>query len=123
MRAEDRLLDDWLDDLLIMSEKIVAYTSDIEYSHFLNNEPLRDLVIKKIENMGEATRYIRELFRDFYETAPIRWRDIRRMRNRLTHGYFDVLEMVLWETARDDIPALLEELRRVIDQYRASAGR
>ena len=123
MKAEDRLLDDWLDDLLVMAEKIVAYTTDIDYSQFLNNEPVRDLVIKKIENMGEATRYIRELFPDFYEAAPIPWRDIRRMRNRLTHGYFDVLELVLWETARDDIPVLLEELRRVIGEYRASAGR
>lgn len=41
------------------------------------------------------------------------------MRNRLSHGYFDILELVFWETARDDIPALLDELRRVISTHRA----
>lgn len=123
MKAEERSLDDWLDDLLVMAEKIIAYTAEIDYPVFLANEPVRDLVQKKIENMGEATRYIRELFPDFYDATPLPWRDIRRMRNRLTHGYFDVIEVVLWETARDDIPSLLRELRRVIGAYRAGTER
>lgn len=65
------MLDDWLDDLLTNAEKIIAYTRPIDYQEFLTNEPIRDLVTKKIENMGEATRYIRELFPDFYDTAPL----------------------------------------------------
>lgn len=121
MKAEERSLDDWLDDLLVNTEKIVAYTASIGYDQFLKNEPVRDLVTKKIENMGEATRYIRELHPEFYDRTPLPWRDIRRMRNRLSHGYFDVQELLLWETARGDVPLLLDELRRVIGAHRSDS--
>ena len=118
MRAEERRLDDWLDDLLTNAERIVAYTQRIDVKRFLADEPVRDLVIRKIENMGEAVRYVRELHPGFYDRVPLPWRDIRRMRNRLVHAYFDIDDLLLWETARDDVPALLAELRPLIDGSR-----
>lgn len=47
MKAEHRALEDWLQDLVEMAEKIVAYTDPISFEEFAASEPLRDLVIKK----------------------------------------------------------------------------
>lgn len=122
MKAEDRRLDDWLDDLLTCSEKIIAYTRKIDIARFLDDEPVRALVICKLENMGEAVRYVRELHPDFYDRTPLPWRDIRRMRNRLAHGYLDIDDTLVWETARDDVPALLVEIQQVVTSHRASGA-
>lgn len=115
MKAKHRSLEDWLDDLLENAQKIVHHTGTIDYDRFVSDEPLRDLVTRKLEIMGEAARYIRELHPDFYDAATsLPWRDLHRTRNMLIHAYFDVLPSILWETARDSIPPFLDELRRVI---------
>ena len=115
MKAKHRNLDDWLHDLVENAEKIVAYTGAVDFNRFAQDEPLRDLVTRKLEIMGEAARYIRELHPDFYSgAATLPWRDLHATRNMLIHAYFDVLPSILWETARESVPSLLGELRRVI---------
>lgn len=115
MKASHRSLDDWLSDIEEMSAKVVAYTSEIDFAGFLANEPVRDLVIKKLENMGEASRYLRKLHPGFQETVPeLPWRDLTEMRNRLTHGYFDYSPAVVWRIAVDEAPGILAAIRGVI---------
>jgi len=36
------------------------------------------------------------------------------MRNRLIHAYFDISADVVWSTVKEDLPALVERLDRVL---------
>jgi len=36
------------------------------------------------------------------------------MRNRLTHGYFDVDLDLVWTTVQEDLPLLLEQLEMMV---------
>ena len=84
---------------------------------------MRDLVTRKLEIMGEAARFIRELHPDFHDaTTSLPWRDLSKTRSMLIHAYFDVLPAILWETARDSVPPFLDELRRVIAARSGQAG-
>jgi uncharacterized protein with HEPN domain len=38
------------------------------------------------------------------------------MRNKVAHEYFGVDLKVLWETARDDLPPLVESLRALLSR-------
>jgi uncharacterized protein with HEPN domain len=38
------------------------------------------------------------------------WREMRGMRNRMAHGYFEVDLDVVWNTAQTALPALLSTL-------------
>ena len=38
------------------------------------------------------------------------------MRNRLVHGYDSIDLDVLWDTIEDDLPPLIDELERVLDE-------
>lgn len=123
MRAAHRSLDDWLSDIEENAAKVVAYTSTLSYDAFLANEPVRDLVQKKLENMGEATRYLHQLHPEFPPTCPsIPWRELADTRNRLTHGYFDVSPAIVWRVAVNEVPPVLTEIRRIIADRGEPAG-
>lgn len=35
------------------------------------------------------------------------------MRNRLVHAYFDINLRILWQTTQEDLPALIDELKKL----------
>jgi uncharacterized protein with HEPN domain len=43
-----------------------------------------------------------------HEQVP--WRNMRGMRNRIAHGYFDINLDVVWETVQTALPELLKQL-------------
>jgi uncharacterized protein with HEPN domain len=46
--------------------------------------------------------------------AEIPWADMRAMRNVVVHEYFGVTNETLWKTAREDLPAIVEPLRKLL---------
>jgi len=45
--------------------------------------------------------------------SEVPWRDIAYMRDRLIHGYASVDFDELWKTATEDIPVLLEQVKKI----------
>lgn len=58
--------------------------------------------------IGEAAKRLSRNFRD--ENAHIPWGAIARMRDRLIHGYSTVDMSVVWTTAAEGIPDLLQTI-------------
>ena len=44
------------------------------------------------------------------ELKSIPWQQIYGLRNRIVHGYSGVNMQIVWDTVKDDIPALREEI-------------
>lgn len=42
------------------------------------------------------------------------WADMRAMRNVVVHEYFGVTRETLWKTAREDLPGIVDGLRRLL---------
>lgn len=124
MKGTARTLDDWLSDIEQAAAKVVTYTSPIEFERFKADEPIHYLVIKMLENMGEATRNIARLHPDFQATVPdMPWREMAQLRNRLSHGYFDYSPALVWRIAVDEVPGVLERTRRLIADRAQSEDR
>jgi uncharacterized protein with HEPN domain len=69
-------------------------------------------LVKDIEIIGEAAV---KISRETLTQLPrIPWTKIIGMRNRLIHAYFEVDLDVLWKTAIEDVPSLIEELEKAI---------
>jgi uncharacterized protein with HEPN domain len=50
-------------------------------------------------------------YREFAsQHAEITWRNMRGMRNRIAHGYFDIDLDVVWDTLHSALPALQAQL-------------
>jgi uncharacterized protein with HEPN domain len=69
-------------------------------------------VIKCIEIAGEAASKVTSELR--VDTPQIPWQDIIAMRNRLTHGYFDINLDIVWKTVTEELPPLVTELQKLL---------
>ena len=79
----------------------------------LDNDRMLTLAItKSIEIIGEAGSRVTEACKAENDNIP--WSDISGMRNRLTHGYFDINLDIVWETIQTDLPELIESLENIL---------
>ena len=81
----EREWDFYLDDMILFSKKVLAYTEGLDQESFEADEKAYDATLRKLELIGEAATHIPEKIR---ETSPsIPWRQVIATRNRLIHGY------------------------------------
>jgi len=106
-------VEDYLEHIAEAIDHIASYLEDItEYIDFEGDPRTRDAVVRNLEIIGEAATRIRVMDPDYPARHPeLPWIEMRRMRNKMIHGYFDIDWEVVWQTARDDLPPL----RRLID--------
>ncbi len=64
--------------------------------------------------VGEAARNLAIYFTGDGRNAGLPLGRMRMMRNRLIHGYWNLDSRVLWEAARQNIPAVLAAVRVMI---------
>jgi uncharacterized protein with HEPN domain len=76
-----------------------------------HNQQMLSACCYQIAVIGEAVKRLTLTVRTKYSEVP--WRDIAGMRDRLIHGYDSVDLDELWKTATVDVPALLEQIRRI----------
>ena len=104
-------LPDYLDHIREAAHKAREYVQGMDQSAFLTNDMAQDAVIRRLMVIGEATRRIMDSHAEFVEAHPeVPWRDMRTMRNRLSHGYDDINLDTVWDVTQIDLPVLLERL-------------
>jgi uncharacterized protein with HEPN domain len=103
---------DYLDHMLDAIERIERYVADVvDVDDFRRRTIVHDAVVRNLEIIGEAARNVRTVDPEFVAThATIPWAAMSGMRNRITHGYFDINLSVVWQTVRNDVPGLRTEI-------------
>ena len=96
----------YLLDILSSAQLIWSYIEGVELDEFLDDVRLQDSVIRRIEIIGEAAGRVSLQLREAQPQIP--WRDMRGMRNQLIHRYDGVDLHVVWNTAQDSIPRLVD---------------
>ena len=101
----------YLDDMIGFAEKVMTYTHGLDQAGFEASQLVYDATLRNLEMIGEAAIHIPVDVRENARHIP--WRQIVATRNRLIHGYLGIDNDTLWSIVRDDIPALLPELRKL----------
>ena len=87
----------------------MSYVSGMSFEDFRRDQKTQDAVMYRLGVIGEAARYVSEETRSKYD---VEWPAMRGMRNRLVHDYGGVRQLTVWETATQDLPLLIRELRK-----------
>jgi len=109
-----------VDDLLEHIEKAIRLidrvTMDMTESEFVSDEISQTVVVKSIENMGEAARLLRDNHRSFIDAEPsIDWKGLTAMRNVLARRYFSIDYELVWNTVQTDIRSIRIALQDIRD--------
>ena len=72
-------------------------------------------IVKSIEVIGEASTKVSDETCAQYPT--IEWRGIRKMRNRMVHGYDTVDVAIVWRTITNHVPPLIADLEKALASW------
>jgi len=73
----------------------------------------QDAIIRNLEIIGEAVVNISDNLKQRYPN--VFWKELRGMRNVVTHQYFGVELGEIWSTVINDIPLLKEQIQQIIE--------
>jgi uncharacterized protein with HEPN domain len=77
-----------------------------------NDELLQLGLVRLIEIIGEAAKYVSGPTRDTVPEIP--WGQVTGTRDRLIHGYSSVDLAVVWQILDEDLQPLIDALERVL---------
>ena len=102
----------YLQDIWESILAIEEYAEELAKEEFFNNRQVQDAVIRRLEIMGEAVKYISEDFKKKY--PEVAWSKIAGLRDVLIHQYFGVNLKRIWEVVKSDLPLLKQEVAAMI---------
>jgi uncharacterized protein with HEPN domain len=94
------------------AREALAFAEGKNRSDLDKDRQLALAILKCIEIVGEASAAISVDTISRYPEIP--WRQIRGMRNRLIHGYYEVDLNVVWDTIQHNLGPLLIALERIV---------
>ncbi len=104
-------LPDYLDHIRRAATEARSFVHGLSKTQFLADRRTQQAVIMSLIIIGEAATKVMDQHAEFAAQHPqVPWRSMRGMRNRITHGYFDINLDVVWETVQTALPALLNQL-------------
>ena len=105
MSSEQREWRHFVEDMLHAIERIQQRIVGNSFEDFAGDADSLEIVAWNFLILGEAAGHIPIGVSDTHPGLP--WADMRAMRNRIVHGYFSLDAKILWDTATDEIPALV----------------
>ena len=100
-----------LDQIRVAATDACAFVEGMSKDDFLADKRTQNAVIMSLMVIGEAAKKINDRFPEFVaDRGEIPWLNIRGMRNRIAHGYFDINLETVWVTVQRSLPDLLANL-------------
>ena len=104
-------LPDYLDHMRQAIADAQTFTEGMAQADFMQDKRTQQAVVMSLIVLGEAATMVMDQFPEFAAShAEIPWRNMRGMRNRIAHGYFDINLEVVWDTVKSALPALKSQL-------------
>lgn len=108
--SENRLTD-YLDHMYQAATDACSFVDGITKGQFFADKRTQQAVIMSLIIVGEAATKVMDGYAEFARAYPqVPWRNMRGMRNRIAHGYFDINLDVVWDTVQMALPDLLKQL-------------
>lgn len=97
-----------LEDIIEYSKNVLSIVDGVDFERFENDILIYYATMKNIEIVGEAAYMLTKEFKASHTEIP--WKQVEGMRHVLVHGYSQALPRILWNTAKQDIPAIKKQI-------------
>ncbi|HDT11378.1 MAG TPA: DUF86 domain-containing protein [bacterium] len=104
--------EDLLCDVKEAIKRIEDFTGQISYEEFMKDKKSQSAVAWEIGIIGEASHNLSDDFKKKHNSPD--WEKAYSMRNRITHGYFDIDFDIVWSTIKNDLPDLKQKLENIL---------
>jgi len=106
---------DYLEHMQQAATDACTFTEGLHKDDFLADKladkRTQQAVIMSLIIIGEAATSVVNTHAEFAREHPeVPWRNMRGMRNRIAHGYFEINLDVVWDTVQTALPQLLAQL-------------
>lgn len=112
--TERRDVSIYLDDILDAASKAQRFTEGLSFEEFKRDDRTAFAVMRALEVLGEAAKNVPQAFRDRAPEVP--WQEMAGMRDKLIHAYHGVDLQVVWRTVQEDLPGMIQSIRRLRDE-------
>lgn len=102
-----------LEDILEYSNNVLFIIEGVDFECFEKDILIYYATMKNIEIVGEAAYMLTKEFKASHTEIP--WKQVEGMRHVLVHGYSQVLPRILWNTAKQDIPAIKRQVEKYLE--------
>jgi uncharacterized protein with HEPN domain len=103
-----------LEDMLKSITNVQQYVEGVSYDEFVKDTMRYFAIMKNVEIIGEAANLLTRNFRMTHTQLP--WRQIVGMRNVLVHGYANISDQKLWQTATEDLAPMAVIINRYLSE-------
>jgi uncharacterized protein with HEPN domain len=83
------------------------------YDNFEKQWIEQDAIIRNLEIIGEASINVSDDMKEQYPNVD--WKEMRGMRNFVTHEYFGISLTIIWDIVTHDIPVLKKQIQDIIN--------
>jgi uncharacterized protein with HEPN domain len=111
MKRDIRL---FIRDIFEAIENIEDFLGKMDFNQFNSDEKTRSAVVWKIGIIGEAAKNIPKNVRDRHKELP--WREMARMRDKISHFYFGVDYKIVWEVVRKRLPEIKPIIQKILEE-------
>jgi len=113
MSNENRL-PDYIDRIQQAAADACIFVEGLSREDFLDDKRTQQAVVMSLLIVGETVTKMMDSYAGFVQAHPqVPWHNMRGMRNRIAHGYFDIDFEVVWDTVQEGLPKLLAQLPAV----------
>lgn len=103
----------FVEDMLESINLIEKYIDGVEEEKDFNSDRKTiDAVVRNLEIIGEASKYIPEDVK--YKFSDVDWKGVLGLRNRIAHEYFGISVSIIWDIITKELPALKEQMDEVL---------
>lgn len=103
-----------LQDMLDHIEKIRTYTKGKNQESFISDPVLQDAVVRNLEIVGEAARFVPKEAQDRY--PQIEWDKVIGMRHKISHDYLQIDMRIVWNLIENDFFGLYDQIHNMVEQ-------
>ena len=104
----------FLKHILESTSRIENYLQGVNEDSFYASTEKQDMVVRRLEIIGEATKNLPNEFREKY--PEVAWKDMAGMRDVIVHQYFDINYKRVWDTAKNFLPPLKMKIQEILEK-------